>query len=1344
MGENQAINMEDLFKSIYNDSPIGIEIYDSYGKLIDLNQSCMDLFGVSSTDEVKGFDLLDDPNIPKEHLNKLKQRETIQFESSFDFDLVKKQHLYETTKSGKTYLKVLITPIFLGKDNSLSNYLVQIQDIGEQKKGEQKLIDLNEDLEEIIEERANQLKESEEKYRTLIKSISDIIFKIDLDGKIDYLSPQTIDILGYKPEEMINQNAFRFIHLDDQEEVLKNQNYVINTGEVGTVEFRIQHKEGHYITVSLRGQLIEVDNKKNIVGLFRDITERKKIEEKVHQEREKAKEKIRESEKKLMDLIESIPVGISITTHEGKVLECNSQAFQIFGYSSKEEFLSVPVINLYQDPSDREKFLELYKKGLVKDFEVKFKRKDGTVFWGSLTSVAYNKGDQTLFINSFQDITNRKITKIKIQQSETELSAIYNYTPIAILLLDSERRIRKINKFALKFTDRREEEVFGIHGGEALRCVYSIKDPQGCGFSEHCQECTIRNTVLDTFKNKIPHINVEATLFLLPGGDIDKVHLLFSTVPLKFDGEDLVLVSLIDITDRKKAEQKLKESEARYRNLFENSPIGLFEQDFSELKIYIDNLRASGVIDFEKYLDENPKEIINFGSMIKLIDVNRKTLELYNVKNKDYFIDRKLQMEKNLFQFMTPEVLITNKREMLSFIYGETTFESELVITNSFGDTINVYMRTLIIPGFESTWSKVIVSLLDITDRVVAEQELKKSEGKYRKLSNQYEMLLESITDAVYALNRDWEYILVNKNAEKIINMPIENLLGNKIIDVFPGIEQTTFFKTYKNVMNTGKANRIIDSFKLPNGHAGYFEVNVYPIKEGILCIGKNATEEKEIERKLKESEERFKYLVSSNPAIIYTSKASGNYGATFISDNVEDKWGYEPDYFVKDSEFWLNHIHADDKEHVLTELSKLFDKGHITHEYRFKLNNGTYQWMRDEVMLMRDDSGNPVEIIGSVIDITDRVKAEEKLKESEEKFRTIAEQSLLGLSIIQNGFVVFTNQALSNILGYSVEEINQWSGKDTFKVIYEEDLPNVRKKVKTRKKDDLLSMLQYQCRINTKSGNLKWVEVISKPIIYQGRIGTILSLIDITTKKEVEDSLKEISRVKSELLSRTSHELKTPLVSIKGYADLLLTQHYEELDIYTVSVLHEIKQGSYRLESLITDLLETSKLESEEIKLNKLEDDLAFLIRFCIRDLKGLIETRKHKLVLDIHDKMITMFEKEKIYEVLMNLISNAIKYTPPNGLIIIKSEKTEKKYIISVKDNGIGLTDYERKKIFKKFGKIERYGKGMNVVSEGSGLGLYISKKIIELHEEDIWVESEGRDKGSIFYFSLPNMKD
>jgi len=124
----------------------------------------------------------------------------------------------------------------------------------------------------------------------------------------------------------------------------------------------------------------------------------------------------------------------------------------------------------------------------------------------------------------------------------------------------------------------------------------------------------------------------------------------------------------------------------------------------------------------------------------------------------------------------------------------------------------------------------------------------------------------------------------------------------------------------------------------------------------------------------------------------------------------------------------------------------------------------------------------------------------------------------------------------------------------------------------------------------------------------------------------------------------------------------------------------------------------------------------------------------------LEIHDKLITWFEPDQIHLVISNLLNNAIKYTPPNGKIRVKSAITHDYILISIEDNGIGLTYEEKKRLFSQFGKIERYGQGLDILSEGSGLGLYITKKVIELHGGKIRVKSGGRNKGSTFYFTLP----
>lgn len=891
-----------------------------------------------------------------------------------------------------------------------------------------------------------------------------------------------------------------------------------------------------------------------------------------------------------------------------------------------------------------------------------------------------------IILSHITKLIDKRETEQQLKESEEKFRIITEQSLMGIIILQNSK-IQYINKTAAHMVDYTPNEILNFPSRGYINLIYPAD----------------RKMVIKQAKKRQRGIKTKITGYecrcLKKNGDLIWIKIYSKTIT--YNGKFADLITVIDNTDKKKAEIKSKESEQTLRYLLSSNPIVIYISRIIEGRVF--TFVSENVRDMTGYSPEDFIKKSHFWNLkIHPEDKDRIQSQLRNLSKKENLgLEYRFRFKDGIYHWIQDEFKIVKDKKGLLL------------------ETIG-------------SWVDVTVN--------------KKIEEKVKYQAK----LVEAISDAIISTDLKFNIITWNKAAESIYGWKAEEVKRKNISDVIPieypyddqDIVLKEFFEIGKwkgEVIQPRKNGNLIN---ILTSISMIKDINGKPI--GVVAINRDITERKKVENKLKESEERFKYLVSSSPTIIYTSRASGDYGATFISNNVEEKWGYDPDIFVHDSEFWLNHVHPDDKEHVLAILTDLFEKDYTIYEYRFKLNDGNYHWMRNEVKLVRDDSGNPVETIGSVIDITERVEAELELKNSEEKFRTIAEQSTLGVLIQQEGLIKFVNTAFSEIIEYSMEEINNWKAKDTLKVIHEEDLHLVKEKSQSRKEGEYDKIINYECRILTKAGQVKWVEVMSKPIKYFGKYAILISTIDATARKKVEEELMEVSRLKSELLSRTSHELKTPLVSIKGYADLLLSQHYEELDFYTISVLHEIKQGCSRLESLIKDLIETSKLETGEVDLNKTKDDLTFLIKFCVRDLKGLIETRNHTLVMDIQDSMITLIEKERIYEVVINLLSNAIKYTPPNGRIIIKSESKDNTYIVSIKDNGIGLTNKEKEKIFKKFGKIERYGKGLDVVSEGSGLGLYISKKIIELHGGDIWVESKGRDKGAEFSFTIPILKE
>jgi signal transduction histidine kinase len=175
-------------------------------------------------------------------------------------------------------------------------------------------------------------------------------------------------------------------------------------------------------------------------------------------------------------------------------------------------------------------------------------------------------------------------------------------------------------------------------------------------------------------------------------------------------------------------------------------------------------------------------------------------------------------------------------------------------------------------------------------------------------------------------------------------------------------------------------------------------------------------------------------------------------------------------------------------------------------------------------------------------------------------------------------------------------------------------------------------------------------------------------------------------------------------------------------------------------MEALINSFVDSSQLEKAVIRVNLKQEDVSDLIHEQLRELEGFIGMREHTIDVALDEQLITAIDKEKIYTVISNILINAIDYTPQGGKISIKSSIDRNFLTISVKDNGIGFTEEEKNQLFKPFGKIERYGKGWDITVGGMGMGLYISKEIIELHGGKIWAESEGRNKGSEFHFSLP----
>ena len=237
---------------------------------------------------------------------------------------------------------------------------------------------------------------------------------------------------------------------------------------------------------------------------------------------------------------------------------------------------------------------------------------------------------------------------------------------------------------------------------------------------------------------------------------------------------------------------------------------------------------------------------------------------------------------------------------------------------------------------------------------------------------------------------------------------------------------------------------------------------------------------------------------------------------------------------------------------------------------------------------------------------------------------------------------------------------------------------------------------------------------------------------------KKANDDLKELDQTKSNFLSMASHELNTPLSAIEGYLSMIIEEGIGgKLNKVHKEYLTKVFTSSKRLAHLVHDLLNVSRIEQNRIHLIYDKGNIDKIIKQAISEVKPNIDEQHHKLIYTPNKNIPeTWSDVDRVTEIVINLLGNAVKYTNPGGKIEINSEVKEDKILVSVKDNGIGISEEAQDKIWGKFDQ----GNMTRDQRKGTGLGLYIVKNLVELHKGEVWVESQGEGKGSTFYFTLP----
>ncbi|MFX1241885.1 MAG: PAS domain S-box protein [Promethearchaeota archaeon] len=782
------------------------------------------------------------------------------------------------------------------------------------------------------------------------------------------------------------------------------------------------------------------------------------------------------------------------------------------------------------------------------------------------------------------------------------------------------------------------------------------------------------------------------------------IHLRIKATPIFNDGDQYegTYAFLTDITDQFEAEQKLKESEEKYRSLFEN-----MNAAFAYHEVIVDNKNKP--IDY------------------KYIEVNPKFEELTGLKKEDLIGKR------------VTEAIPGTENDPADWIgrFGQVGLTGVPLTVEDYSKAIQKWFK---VSGYSPKKGYFAVTFTDITDRKNTEQKIKESEENFRTIAEDSHLAITILQDDLVVYTNQKMADMFGYNREEMLTWTPKEYA------------KTVAEESLEFVMEQARKKQIGDpditaAYPIHCVNSSGEKFWVDNISTTIMYNGRPAdlvtlidtTEKREAEQKLKESEEKFRTLTEQSFLGITILQ---NNIVKYVNEQLADIFGYTIEEIMNWSQGgFINVILPEDRQFVSEQArKKQLGESDVINQYEFRgiKKNGDMIWL--ELFSKTINYKGELADFVAIHDITNKKISEQKLIESEEKFRKITEESLLAICIIQDNVIKYVNHEMATLYGYTEEEMYNWVPGELLKTVTPDSLEIVKEQLRKKQVGDPDVIINYPIQIERKNGELFWVDNLSKTMMYEGRPANLVTQIDITERVKAQQELIKLNQLKSELLRRTSHELKTPLVSIKGFTELLLKVHRDKIDYVVISTLNEIMQGCIRLENLIGDILKTAELESGTIKLKTSKEDLSFLVRVCVNEIKGFSKLRNHSINLELPDNLMTLIEKEQIHQVISNLLNNAVKYTPPGGLIEISSEIKDNLIIVSIKDNGIGFTEEEKGMIFKQFGKIERYGQGLDIIAEGSGFGLFISKKIIELHGGDIWVESEGRNKGSTFYLSLP----
>lgn len=597
-------------------------------------------------------------------------------------------------------------------------------------------------------------------------------------------------------------------------------------------------------------------------------------------------------------------------------------------------------------------------------------------------------------------------------------------------------------------------------------------------------------------------------------------------------------------------------------------------------------------------------------------------------------------------------------------------------------------------------------------------------------------------------IDHDYRYKFVNEEYQKWFGLDPKLVVGQKLEDII-GKEQFLLRKKFLDKAFDGQKVKFTASINHLSLGQRLVEQIYEPDKsedgtvKGLLVMAYDITEQKKAERSAQDNEARFRSLTEVMPQLVWIADGEGNF--IFFNQNwprttnttMEENYGHG----------WLNVIHSEDRvTALLAWKDALKNKTIYETEYRIKTADGSYRWHITRGIPIKNAEGEVERWVGTTTDIEDQKNARQLADREREKFYSLFMQAPVVILVLNGPDHVVE---MINPAGRSYIQGIDLKGKslaDALPELTEQGFISMLDEIYfSGKGQSFQSRLVY---IKQPDGSVleRFYDLYYQPIKDEDGLTTgILNMaVDVTEQvealtkaEEKERKLEEALVSRDQFLSIASHELKTPLTSLKLQAQLTL-RSLELNKIPTlerqISMANQTSELVGRLTRLIDDMLDVSRIKTGKLKLDKGQHEISDIVREVLFRMSVLFEAAGLKIpTLEINEKIMGEWDRFRLEQVIGNLLTNAIRYGQGKP-VKLQVRKLNNKALISVTDQGYGIASEDLVRIF---GRFERAINSAEV--SGLGLGLFISKEIVESHDGKIWVQSE-IGQGSTFYVELP----